>query len=230
MLILSIDTSTRGCSVSLVGDTGLISSYELFTDRSSSSMLTTLMQNCVEHAGFTLSELDAIAVAMGPGSYTGLRVGVSTAKGLCYALDKPLLAINTLEAMSLQLSRFYQNHLLCPMIDARRMEVYAAVFDDKNQTVLATQAVILSENSFEELLLNNKVVFFGDGSAKFKSLVGDNPNAIFPNQEIYPSAKTVGLMAVEAFIAGKFEDVASFEPYYLKDFMSPAPKKSKTPA
>jgi tRNA threonylcarbamoyladenosine biosynthesis protein TsaB len=227
MLILSIDTSTRGCSVSLVSDEGLVSSYELFTDKSSSSMLTTLMQNCVEHAGFALNDLDAIAVAMGPGSYTGLRVGVSTAKGLCYALDKPLLAINTLEAMALQLSKFYENHLLCPMIDARRMEVYAAIFDSKNNIILPTQAVILTENSFEELMNTNKIVFFGDGSAKFKSLIGENPNAIFPEQDIFPSAKTVGILAIDAFNAGKFEDIAAFEPYYLKDFMSPAPKKSK---
>ncbi len=191
-------------------------------------MLTTLIAGCVENAGYTLSDLDAVAVAMGPGSYTGLRVGVSTAKGLCYALDKPLLAINTLEAMALQLAPFYPGHLLCPMIDARRMEVYAAVFNDQNEPVLPTQATILAENSFEDLLQINKMVFFGDGAAKFKSLVADQPNALFPSADIYPSSKTIALLAVKAFDAGKFEDVAAFEPYYLKDFMSPAPRKSKT--
>ncbi|WP_031529673.1 tRNA (adenosine(37)-N6)-threonylcarbamoyltransferase complex dimerization subunit type 1 TsaB [Dyadobacter crusticola] len=228
MLILAIDTSTRGCSVSLTNETGVVSVYELFTDKSSSAMLTTLIAGCVENAGYTLSDLDAVAVAMGPGSYTGLRVGVSTAKGLCYALDKPLLAINTLEAMALQLAPFYPGHLLCPMIDARRMEVYAAVFNDQNEPVLPTQATILAENSFEDLLQINKMVFFGDGAAKFKSLVADQPNALFPSADIYPSSKTIALLAVKAFDAGKFEDVAAFEPYYLKDFMSPAPRKSKT--
>jgi tRNA threonylcarbamoyladenosine biosynthesis protein TsaB len=130
MLLISIDTSTRGCSVALHKEQQLMGAYELTTDRSSSAMLTTLIQNVVQDAGFELSDLDAVAVAKGPGSYTGLRVGISTAKGLCYALDKPLIAINTLEGMFEQVKDFYPSEtLFCPMIDARRMEVYAAIFN-----------------------------------------------------------------------------------------------------
>lgn len=226
MLLLSIDTSIRGCSVAVHSDAGLLAGYDLFTDKSSSSMLTTLIQSSVEHSGYQLSDVDAIAVAKGPGSYTGLRVGVSTAKGLCYALEKPLIAVNTLQAMALQLSAFYPGHLLCPMIDARRMEVYAAVFDADNAFVQPTQAVILDDSSFQNLLNDHKVVFFGDGAAKCKTLLGNHPHAIFPDKPVRPSAKTVGQLALGELQNQHFEDVAAFEPYYLKDFMSPAPRKS----
>lgn len=226
MLLLSIDTSIRGCSVALHSDAGLLASSDLLTDRSSSAMLTTLMKNAVEQAGYTLSDLDAIAVAKGPGSYTGLRVGVSTAKGLCYALDKPLIAINTLQAMALQLAPFFPEHLLCPMIDARRMEIYAAVLSPQNEFVWPTQAIIMQEDSFQDLLQSNRVVFFGDGAAKCKKLLGENPNALFPETDIRPSARTVGTLATASFHQEDFEDTAAFEPYYLKDFMSPPPKKA----
>lgn len=191
-------------------------------------MLTTLLRDSVEHAGFKLSDLDAIAVAKGPGSYTGLRVGVSTAKGLCYALDKPLIAVNTLQAMALQLTPFFPGHLLCPMIDARRMEVYAALLDQNNAFIRPTQAVIMDENSFQDLLTEHKIVFFGDGAAKCKPLLEKHSNAIFPAEDIKPSARTIGQLGVIAFRHAQFEDVAAFEPYYLKDFMSPAPRKAST--
>jgi tRNA threonylcarbamoyladenosine biosynthesis protein TsaB len=228
MLILSIDTSTRGCSVALHQNGEALLSYELNTDRSSSSMLTTLMHSAVEHAGFTLNDLDALAVAKGPGSYTGLRVGVSTAKGLCYALDKPLIAINTLEAMAAQLQALYTEEvLLCPMIDARRMEVYCAVYDQKLTAVQPTQALIIQPDSFIELLQNHPVVFFGDGAAKCKPVLGSHPNARFVSDLIEPSARTIGQLATEAFKL-EFEDVATFEPYYLKDFVTTQPRKKAT--
>ncbi|MGN7890165.1 tRNA (adenosine(37)-N6)-threonylcarbamoyltransferase complex dimerization subunit type 1 TsaB [Dyadobacter sp. 22481] len=228
MLLLSIDTSIRGCSVAVHNETGLLAAYDLFTDKSSSAMLTTLMRDSVAHAGFKLADVDAIVVAKGPGSYTGLRVGVSTAKGLCYALDKPLIAINTLQAMALQLAPFFPEHLLCPMIDARRMEVYAAVLDDNNAFVQETQAVIMNENSFEDLLADRQVVFLGDGAAKCRPILEKHSNAIFPAIDIKPSARTIGQLGTIAFQNAQFEDVASFEPYYLKDFMSPAPRKAST--
>jgi len=228
MLLLSIDTSIRGCSVAVHNETGLLAAYDLFTDKSSSAMLTSLMRDSVVHAGYQLSDIDAIVVAKGPGSYTGLRVGVSTAKGLCYALDKPLIAINTLQAMALQLAPFFPGHLFCPMIDARRMEVYAAILDENNSFVQETQAVIMNEHSFEDLLGGHKVVFFGDGAAKCKPILEKHSNAVFPAIDIKPSAKTVGQLGVIAFQNGQFEDVASFEPYYLKDFMSPAPRNAST--
>jgi tRNA threonylcarbamoyladenosine biosynthesis protein TsaB len=228
MLILSLDTSTRGCSVAVHENGSLLTAYDLFTDKSSSAMLTTLMHNAVENAGFKLSDLDAVAVAKGPGSYTGLRVGVSTAKGLCYALDKPFIAVNTLHAMAMQVVPYFPGDLFCPMIDARRMEVYAAVYDGKGNVVRPTEAVIMNEDSFKDILETNKVVFFGDGAAKCKTLLSANLNANFIDIEIRPSARTVGDIATQAYSANNFEDVASFEPYYLKDFMTP-PSRKTTP-
>ena len=230
MRLLSIDTSTRGCSVAIHNDGELLAAYELFTDKSSSAMLTTLIQNAVKDSGYTLNDLDAIVVAKGPGSYTGLRVGVSTAKGICYAIDKPLIAVNTLEAMFVQVKGYFgANILFCPMIDARRMEVYAAVFDSSGLIVEPTKAIILQENSFDELFMSGRVVFFGDGAAKCRNLFSSQPNAVFINEEIRPSAKTVGLLAAKSFENSAFEDLASFEPYYLKDFMTPPSRKVNLP-
>ncbi len=220
MLILSIDTSTRGCSVAVHADGQLLAAYDLLTERMSSSLLTILMKNAVEQTGHALPQLDAVAVAKGPGSYTGLRVSVSTAKGLCYALDKPLIGVETLAAMTAQLMPFYsENYLFCPMIDARRMEVFAAVFDTNLKKVQPTQAVILEENSFAEVLEKHPVIFFGDGAAKSRPLLDKHSNAHFLNQLIEPAARTVGTLATEAYKLGQFEDLATFEPYYIKDFV-----------
>ena len=228
MLLLSLDTSTTVCSVALHQDGSLLGSYELFTERTSSAMLTTLISNVVEHTGYTLSELDAIAVAKGPGSYTGLRIGVSTAKGLCFSLDKPLLAINTLAAMSEQIRAFYPaTHVLCPMIDARRMEVYCAFYHALDGSELQpTEAVIIDEHSFSEWLGRGPVIFFGDGAGKCRAIIGQHPNAVFLDQLIQPSARTVGFLATQAFAAEQFEDIAAFEPFYLKDFMATVPRKA----
>jgi len=225
-LILSIDTSTRGCSVALHQDRQLLASYNLLADKSTSGMLTTLVKNVAGHAGFQLSDVDAFAVAKGPGSYTGLRIAVSTAKGLCFALEKPLLAVNTLEALTLQVKDFFSdNYLFCPMLDARRMEVYCAIFDKNLLYIEPTQAKIIDKQSFADLLKNHKVVFFGDGSAKCEASIGHHSNAIFLSNLLYPSAKTVGQLAVILFEKQQFEDVADFEPYYLKDFMATTPRK-----
>ncbi|NBB21158.1 tRNA (adenosine(37)-N6)-threonylcarbamoyltransferase complex dimerization subunit type 1 TsaB [Runella sp. CRIBMP] len=227
-LLLSIDTSTRGCSVALHQNGQLLTSYDLLAEKSSSGMLTTLIQNAVEHAGFVLSDVDAIAVAKGPGSYTGLRIAVSTAKGLCFALEKPLLAVNTLEAMTLQVSGFFDEEtLFCPMLDARRMEVYCAVFDYDLNYIEPTQAKIMDGESFAELLRRQKIVFFGDGAAKCQPVMEAHGNAFFLPVEVHPSAKTVGQLAVELFEKSKFEDVETFEPYYLKEFMTTVPKKTR---
>lgn len=189
-------------------------------------MLTTLIQNAVEHAGFELSDVDAFAVAKGPGSYTGLRIAVSTAKGLCFALEKPLIVVNTLEALALQVKDFFlDNYLFCPMLDARRMEVYCALFDNNLNFIEPTQAKIIDADSFSEVLAAHPVVFFGDGAVKCEAIFGTNPNAIFPKNVIYPSAKTVGQLATRLFEQQQFEDVVAFEPYYLKDFMTTTPKK-----
>ena len=227
MLLLSIDTSTTVCSVALHKDGGLLGCYELFTERTSSAMLTTLIGDLVKQTGHELSELAAIAVAKGPGSYTGLRIGVSTAKGLCFALDKPLLAVNTLQAMAEQIRRIVpQQTLLCPMIDARRMEVYCALYDTEGQEVMPTTAKVIDTDSFREELASAKILFFGDGAAKCQPSLGESPNADFLPISVLPSARTVGQLASVAFAGGQFEDVAAFEPFYLKDFMTAKPKKA----
>lgn len=226
-LILSLDTSTTTCSVALHQDGTLLGCYELFTERTSAAMLTTLIDNVVRHTNHELKQLDAIAVAKGPGSYTGLRIGVSTAKGLCFALDKPLLAINTLRAMTEQIRKFYPaDHVLCPMIDARRMEVYCAFYATDGGELQSTSAEIIDERSFAEWLVRGPVVFFGDGAAKCRAALGEHANAVFPQQAVTPSARTVGALAMPAFAEAQFENVATFEPFYLKEFMTGRPKRS----
>ena len=191
-------------------------------------MLTTLIGDVVQHTGHELSQLDAIAVAKGPGSYTGLRIGVSTAKGLCFALDKPLLAVNTLAAMTEQIRAFYPaTHTLCPMIDARRMEVYCAFYGATNGHELQpTSAEIINGQSFGDWLARGLVVFFGDGAAKCRAVLSNHPNAIFLDKLIVPSARTVGILATPAFAEGRFEDVGTFEPFYLKEFMTVKPRRA----
>ena len=226
MLLLSLDTSTTVCSVALHQDGILLGCYELFTERTSSAMLTTLIANVVEHTGHELSQLDAVAVAKGPGSYTGLRIGVSTTKGLCFSLDKPLLAVNTLAAMTEQIRAFYPaNHVLCPMIDARRMEVYCAFYNTDGRELQPTSAEIIDYQSFSDWLGRGPVVFFGDGAAKCRAALGNHPNAVFVEQVITPSARTVGVLATPAFAEGRFEDVTTFEPFYLKEFMAVKTRK-----
>jgi tRNA threonylcarbamoyladenosine biosynthesis protein TsaB len=243
-IILSIETSTKACSAAIHQDGKLLSVSELYNEKSSSGMLTTLIAHVVKTANLTLQDIDAIAVAKGPGSYTGLRIGVSTAKGLCFTLEKPLIAINTLEAMAFMIYdlrfQIYElniqhpvlNHqlpitnLLCPMLDARRMEVYCAVYDaDTLNIVEPTQAKIIDETSFAELLQDHKIIFFGDGAEKCRTILGENSNAIFWNDVVFPSAKSIGALATRAFEQQQFESVADFEPYYLKEFMTTTPKK-----
>ncbi|WP_420148326.1 tRNA (adenosine(37)-N6)-threonylcarbamoyltransferase complex dimerization subunit type 1 TsaB [Spirosoma sp.] len=227
MLLLSIDTSTAACSVALHKDDALAGCYELFTERTSAAMLTTLIHDVLHQAGHELNELDAIAVAKGPGSYTGLRISVSTAKGLCFALDKPLIAINTLAAMAEQIRAcFPAGYKLCPMIDARRMEVYCALYDTTGHEIQPTSAQIIDDTSFQDWLAQGPVVFFGDGAGKCKPLIDKHANAIFPEMNVIPSARTIGKLATAAFLDGQFENMVSFEPFYLKDFMTTQPRKA----
>jgi tRNA threonylcarbamoyladenosine biosynthesis protein TsaB len=231
-IILSIETSTKGCSTAIHQDNQLLALSELFHEKSSSGMLTTLIQHVVKVSGLDFQAIDAIAVAKGPGSYTGLRIGVSTAKGLCFTLDKPLLAVNTLEALAWQVHSIVQSvssteiPLLCPMLDARRMEVYCALYKADNLAqVSPTEAKIIDENSFAEILEKQKIIFFGDGAAKCKAVLSKRPNAIFLKETVHPSAKSIGVLAFEAYKNSQFENVADFEPYYLKEFMVTTPKK-----
>jgi tRNA threonylcarbamoyladenosine biosynthesis protein TsaB len=223
-LILNLETATTACSVSLGRDGKLLTVKELDGEYTHAENLTIFIEEVLKQTGLQLSDVDAVAVSKGPGSYTGLRIGVSTAKGLCYALDKPLIAINTLSSLANGI-RHHSSHiihptsLLCPMLDARRMEVYCAVYDTKGNEIKATAAEIIDENSFSELLKDHKVYFFGDGAAKCKEVLSKNNNAIFIDN-IATSAKDMTAQAEKAYNSKQFEDVAYFEPFYLKDFVA----------
>jgi len=223
-MILQIETATASCSVALANGGGILAVKQLSGRNVHAEMITLFIDEVIASAGITYQELDAIAVSSGPGSYTGLRIGVSTAKGLCFALEKPLVAVETLEAMASEVVDQHAppvagNMLLCPMIDARRMEVYTAVFRPDGTRVRATSAEIITEDSFADLLQNGQILFFGDGADKCREILGQNPNASFMPGFIN-SAAGLTKKAFEKFKRNEFEDVAYFEPYYLKDFIA----------
>lgn len=231
-LILNLETATTVCSVSLAKDGKLIALKEQNGDYSHAENLTLFIEDVCKQGNVKLSDVDAIAVSKGPGSYTGLRIGVSTAKGLCYSLDKPLIAVDTLKYLSLATSARYvtlsvvegqsdkgQPTLFCPMLDARRMEVYCAIYDSVGNEIRPTAAEIIDEHSFSDILKESRVIFFGDGSAKCKETFSKNPNAIFID-DIIPSAKDMIALSEQAYNNKEFEDVAYFEPFYLKDFVA----------
>ncbi|MBX9851985.1 MAG: tRNA (adenosine(37)-N6)-threonylcarbamoyltransferase complex dimerization subunit type 1 TsaB [Cytophagaceae bacterium] len=219
-LILSIETSTKVCSVAFHQDGVLLSSSEIFIEKSHSKMITVLVEQLLKELKKNFSDIDAIAVSKGPGSYTGLRIGVSTAKGLCYALDKPLIGVNTLLSMAFGVKENLSgDYLFCPMIDARRMEVYCALYDKDLNVVEDTQAKIIDENFFIQYFDKKKIFFFGDGAAKCISSFEKQSNATFI-ESIYPSAKNIGYLAYDLWNKKQWEDVAYFEPFYLKDFVT----------
>ena len=222
-LILQIETATTVCSVALATDGGVIAYKQIDQRNIHAEVITLYIEELISAAGLKYADLDAIAISSGPGSYTGLRIGVSTAKGLCYALDKPLIAINTLEAMANgamadKEASIDDETLLCPMIDARRMEVYTALFDSSGNNVKATAAEVIDEHSFSEYLSTQKILFFGDGAEKCQEVLGANPNAQFLNG-FTNSATHLTKQAADKFAVKDFVDVAYFEPYYLKEFL-----------
>jgi tRNA threonylcarbamoyladenosine biosynthesis protein TsaB len=231
-LILSIDTSEKICSVALSNNYELISTLEISEEKSHASMLTVLIKKLFSEKEIEFSKLDAVAVSKGPGSYTGLRIGVSVAKGICYALNIPLISISTLQLLCLRviyedwlrkIGLIDQNLLLCPLIDARRMEVYKAFFNINREQIGKIEAVIIHENSFSEELISNKIVFFGTGAEKCKSII-QNQNAFFID-DIRPNASYMVSYAYDSFARKEFENSAYFEPFYLKDFVATVPKK-----
>ncbi len=226
-LILNIETSTNVCSAAISRNDKIIDLHESFDDRTHASQLTVFIEQLFTNNNLSFSDIDAVSISQGPGSYTGLRIGVSVAKGICYAQNKPLIAINTLKAMAMMVketqSDINKEGLLCPMIDARRMEVYSALFDNNLMDKRETIAEIIEEKAYNKELENNQVYFFGNGADKCKDII-QHPNAIFI-ENIYPSAKYMARLAHDAFNNNTFRDVAYFEPFYLKDFVATTPKK-----
>ena len=216
--ILNIETSTKACSVALFNGKQLVSCKEHVDEKfSHSEKLSLYMLEVLDLAKITFTDLNAVAISMGPGSYTGLRIGVSTAKGLCYALDIPLISVSTLQAMAYGISLTQKSEVFCPMIDARRMEVYSAFYNSKNKIIRKIQADVIDKKSYKKEL-NDKVLFFGDGSEKLhKTIIHDN--AVFIS-DFHPSARFLGSLAQDKYLASDFEDTAYFEPYYLKDFVA----------
>ena len=222
-LILLIETATSVCSVALTRDGQLVSFRERNEPNIHASQLTVYIEAVMKEARVKFKDLSAVAVSKGPGSYTGLRIGVSTAKGLCYALNIPLIAVDTLKAMASGFRAgadgLMPDTCLCPMIDARRMEVYMSVFTAQLESLEPVQARILDEQSFEAY---PQIILFGDGARKSEALYGGQAGiriAEFDN-----SARYLAPLALEKFEQKDFEDVAYFEPFYLKDFVAGKPK------
>ena len=217
--IILIETSTALCSVALTED-GKVTAYrESSAPKAHASLTAVFVQEVLEERGLKLADCDAVCVSKGPGSYTGLRVGVSTAKGLCFGSGKPLLAVGTLDTLVAQAGDVAGT--VIPMIDARRMEVYAAVFENGAQ-ITETTPVIVDENSFAEYLEQGPVLFIGDGAGKCADVI-KHPNAHFC--QCNPKASAMLQPAVAAYRAEQFEDVAYFEPFYLKEFVATVSKK-----
>lgn len=229
-LLLALETSTTVCSIALYKDQQLLGASELQIEKSHSSHITVMIAQLVENCGFKLQDLSGVAVSGGPGSYTGLRIGTSTAKGLCYSLNIPLLEVSTLYGMALQVITMTPNperYLFCPMLDARRMEVYTCVLTHDLQEVEPITPVVLDEHTFEARLKEQPIIFFGSGAAKFKSVVSAEGEALFI-EGVQPSARTIGALALPKFEQNKFEDVAYYEPFYLKDvYITGASKSAK---
>lgn len=223
-LILNIETSTQVCSAALARDGQIIAIRESQEDKSHARLLAPFIEELFTEAEASRSELDAVAVSEGPGSYTGLRIGVSTAKGLAYGLQIPLLAVSTLQAMAMGAAQqeYREDALYIPMIDARRKEVYTALFNARNQAVEPTSALILDPSSFSSQK-NEPLFIFGDGAEKARTILQDERVQYLALQA---SAQYMAPIAEEHFYHNKQVDVAYFEPFYLKDFIPTIPKKN----
>ena len=220
-LILNIDTSTETASVCIAEDGGVLTSISNPHQKDHAAFLHNAINDIIKKNSLKLSSLSAIAVTKGPGSYTGLRVGMASAKGLCYALNKPLITIGSLEVMANAVIEAIgpQNEpaLYCPLIDARRMEVYTALYDSQMKEMSTPKALILNESSFEEILSNQKVYFFGSGAAKFETVLS-NKNAFF--LPIERSMVSMSRLSFNQYLERKFTDLVDSEPLYIKDFHS----------
>lgn len=214
-LILNLETATKNCSVALAKDGKTIACKEIAAQNfSHAEKLHVFIEEILSENNIQFSDLNAIAVSQGPGSYTGLRIGVSSAKGLCYALNIPLIAIDTLQLLAKQIT--IENGIILPMIDARRMEVFSAFYDKNHIQIRSTQAEIIDESSYQEI--SGTIHLVGDGIEKFKNTLTDE-KFIFHSDAVFPSAKEMSELSYDKFKIKDFVDVAYFEPFYLKDFV-----------
>lgn len=226
-IILSIETSTRNCSVALSNNESLLSLRET-EGNEHAARIALFVDEVLRDAGKQCPDIEAVAVSAGPGSYTGLRIGVSMAKGLAYSLDCPLISVNPLQAMAVAAAAktakdaALQNALFCPMTDAGRMEVYAALYDREGKEVREVAADIVDAATYAAYLRKQPVVFCGNGCGKCRSVLQADSNAYF-DEEILPSARYMPVLASDAYARKRFEDVAYFEPFYLKDFIAGKP-------
>jgi tRNA threonylcarbamoyladenosine biosynthesis protein TsaB len=233
-VILNIETSTEVCSVNISRHGQLIAERESSEGMNHSRLLTIYIDELLHETGYPASALDAVAISKGPGSYTGLRIGVSVAKGLCYSLDIPMIAVGTLDAAGKFAAENHKEFLpggvqqmeplFCPMIDARRMEVYTAFYNIRGEIVEPVSAKVIDENSFRGLLQNHRILFFGNGAEKCRPAL-IHPNALFTGPD-KASARFMIKYTEEKYNNHKWEDVAYFEPYYLKEFIATVPRKS----
>ena len=223
--IILIETSTALCSTALAEDGAIVSYKESSAPKAHASLTAVFIQDMLSERGLTIADCDAVCVSMGPGSYTGLRVGVSTAKGLCFGSRKPLLAAGTLDTLAAQAYAEAEAdgnyRFIIPMVDARRMEVYTAVFENGVQ-ITETAPAIIDENSFSDLLEQGPCLFIGDGAGKCADVI-KHPNARF--LQCWPKASSMLAPAMKAYKEKRFEDVAYFEPFYLKEFVATVSKK-----
>ena len=217
--ILNIESSTTNCSISLSLNGKVISLKEINDEKySHSTKLHSFIEEVLKESNLKITQLSAIAVSKGPGSYTGLRIGIAAAKGLCYALEIPLISISTLLILAKQINGIDKG-LIIPVMDARRDEVYSAVYNSSYNKVREVFPEIINEESYSELVLNNKLYFIGNGQEKCERLIKKNSNLIFSSNDTFPSANEMAFLSFKKFNNSKFEDIAYFEPDYLKSFM-----------
>lgn len=216
-LVLNIDTATTTAQVNIARNGEPLFALMNTSQKDHAAFVQPAIEQVVAQAGIALAALDAVAVTAGPGSYTGLRVGLASAKGICYALGKPLIAMNTLEALAMAAIQQHDNAgiLYCPMIDARRMEVFTAVYNNVLTSITGPAPLILTPAAFGNELLHNQILFFGNGAAKWEQLC-NHPNASFSNYSITP--ESLSALSFRYFNRRQFSDLAYAEPAYLKDF------------
>ncbi|WP_405380459.1 tRNA (adenosine(37)-N6)-threonylcarbamoyltransferase complex dimerization subunit type 1 TsaB [Maribacter sp. LLG6340-A2] len=226
-LILNLETSSTNCSVSIARNGKILAIRELNSaNYSHAEKLHVFIEEVTQEACLKMEDLEAVAVSKGPGSYTGLRIGVSAAKGLCYALGIPLISIATLASMASQIVDRQNNMVIIPVLDARRMEVYSAVFDHEMNQIRETKAEIIDEHSFQDFLVEKQVHFVGSGAEKIKEVISTG-SSLF-HTDVVPSSKEMATLSFKKYKEQQFEDVAYFEPYYLKDFVLQTKKVANT--